>query len=333
MYSRDMNPVRAMHYLRAIKLLRLKYLIEFYLRTSRELTNNLTTLQVVMTAIGVVIMIHTFSCVWLLAMIGTSPIGIIRTLKTHTIDIENSQIRWDYVTSIYVVIAQLTTTGSDEFLVDEILPMSILAIILVCGKMLAAIIVAASIQLAYSTKYALTAYEKYTRELIDMLKNQGLSDYQLQKFWKYIQQLWVTERGRQLPLLLSQTPYVRRCDLMSAMFGHHLRNCYIFAETGEAFLRQLTVDLDYTIFFPGNYIVVAGDSEARMYWVSTGTVSVVSVRDDLTEITHELLGPGDVFGVSILTLSLDSWINILPFFPEAKKTILERSEILFTQIT
>ncbi|XP_022831179.1 uncharacterized protein LOC111359777 [Spodoptera litura] len=346
------NPIRAMHYLRATKLLRLKYLIEFYRTTSRELTNNLTMLQAVMTVIGVVIMIHTFACVWLLAMIGTSPVGIIRTLKIHIIDTETPQIRWDYVTSIYVIVAQLTTTGSDEFVVDEKLPMSILAVVLVCGKMLAAIVVAASIQLAYSTKYALTAYEKATRELIDMLKNQGLSDYQLQKFWKYIQQLWVTERGRQLPLLISQTPYVRRCDLMSAMFGHHLRNCYIFAETGESLLRQLTVALDYTIFFPGNYIVVAGDSEARMYWVASGTVSVVSVRADLTEITHELLGPGDVFGilqgmnrgishcfsyraetkVSILTLSLDSWINILPFFPEAKKMIMERSEVLFTQI-
>ncbi|KAJ8730193.1 hypothetical protein PYW07_017231 [Mythimna separata] len=313
----------------------------------------MTMHQAAMTIIMVVIMIHTFACIWLVAMIGTSPISVIRTLKIHFIDEETPQQRWDYVTSFYVVVSQLTTSGSDEFFIDGVLPMTILAVVLVCGKMLAAIVVASSIQLAYSSKYALTAYEKVTTELIDMLKNQGLSNYQLKKFWKYIQQLWVTERGRQLPVLLSQTPYVRRCDLMSAMFGHHLRNCYIFAETGEAFLRQLTVALDYTIFFPGNYVVVAGDSESRMYWVASGSVSVVSVRADLTEITHELLGPGDVFGilqgmnrgishcfsyraeskVSILTLSLDSWINILPFFPEAKKVIMDRSEVLFTQIT
>lgn len=85
------------------------------------------------------------------------------------------QLRWDYVTSFYIVVAQLTTTGSDEFVIDEILPMTILAVVLVCGKMLAAIVVASAIQLAYSTKYALTAYEKVTKELIDMLKNQGLS--------------------------------------------------------------------------------------------------------------------------------------------------------------
>lgn len=34
-----------------------------------------------------------------------------------------------------------------------------------------------------------------------------------------------------------------------------------------------------------------------MYWVTQGTVSVLSVRTDLTETTHELLGPGDVFGI------------------------------------
>ncbi|XP_075973154.1 uncharacterized protein LOC142974603 [Anticarsia gemmatalis] len=348
----QLDSVKAMHYLRINKLFRLKYLYQFYQVTSKELTNNLTILQAVMTVIIVVLMIHTFTCVWLISMIGTTPFSYIRTIKVHFFNTKNPHQLWDYVTSFYVVVAQLTSTGSDEFLIDEVLPMTIMGVVLVCGKMLASIVVATSIQLAYATKYALTQYENRTMELIDMLKNQGLSYYQLKKFWMYIQQLWVTERGRQLPALLSQTPYVRRCDLMSAMFGHHLRNCYLFADTGEAFLRQLTVCLDYTIFFPGNYIVVAGDSEARMYWVESGTVAVVSVRADFTEITHETIGPGDVFGilqgmhkgivhsfsyraetkVTILTLSLDSWINILPYFPEARSVINDRAEILFTQI-
>ncbi|XP_063825381.1 uncharacterized protein LOC135074947 [Ostrinia nubilalis] len=342
----------AMHYFRANKLFRLKYLIEFYRKTSAELTNNLTTLQVAMTAIVVVLLIHTFTCIWLLTLIATSPVCIIRTLKMHLIDEETPQRNWDYVTSIYVIISQLTMTGGDEFVVDDFLPIAIMSICLLCGKMLAGTVVATAIQVAYSSKYALTAYEVATRELIDMLKNQGLSRYQLKKFWQYIKQLWVTERGRQLPVLLEQTPYVRRCDLMSAMFGHHLRNCYIFQDTGEQFLRQLAGVLNYTVFFPGNYIVVAGDCNASMYWVVSGVVSVVSVRPDLTETTHELLGPGDVFGilqgmnkgvahcfsyraetkVSILTLSLDTWLNIIQFFPESKKSIMDRSEVLFAQI-
>ncbi|KAM3964354.1 uncharacterized protein ACR2FA_001326 [Aphomia sociella] len=342
-------PIVAMHYFRANKLLRLKYLIEFYRKTASELTNNLTTLQTVMTIIIVILLIHSFTCMWLITMIATSPISIVRPLKMHLIDEETPQRKWDYTTSFYVILSELTTTGGDEFVIDEILSMVILGISLVCGKMLAAVVVATAIQIAYSTKYALNCYEKATQELIDMLENQGLSNYQLKKFWTYVRQLWVMERGRQLPVLLEHIPYVRRCDLISAMFGHHLRNCYLFSDTGEAFLRQLSAVLEYTIFFPGNYIVVAGDSEARMYWVVSGKVSVVSVRPDLTETTHEYLNTGDVFGilqgmnrgvthcfsyraetkVSIITLSLDSWINILPFFPEAKRIITERSEDLF----
>ncbi|CAH2037684.1 unnamed protein product, partial [Iphiclides podalirius] len=341
-----------MHYLRAHKLLRLKHIYDFYYKTAAELTNNLTTLQVVTTSLLVVLFIHTFTCIWLVTLIATSPVNFIRTMKMHLIDEDTPQSRWDYITSLYLVISELTGTGGDEIHISNIFPMAILALCLICGKMLAAIVVATSIQIAYSTKYALNSYEMRTEELICVLKNQGLSDYQYQKFWKYVRQLWVNERGRQLPELLAKTPYVLRCDLMNAMFGHHIRNCYLFSDTGEPFLRQLSAALNYTVFFPGNYIVVAGDSEARMFWVASGTVSVVSVRVDLTETTHESLGPGDAFGmlqglnrgvshyfsyraetkVGILTLNLDSWINIVSFFPHAQKIISERSEVLFAQI-
>ncbi|XP_046959701.1 uncharacterized protein LOC124529826 [Vanessa cardui] len=346
------SPITAMHYLRMNKLLRLKYLVEFYRKTSAELTNNLTTLQSAMTFFIVILLLHTLTCIWLLTLIASAPFNIIRTLKLHLLDDDTPQRQWDYTTSLYVIVAELTTTGGDEFIVEDMISMVILTICLISGKMLAAAVIATSMQVAYSTKYALNNYEKSTKELIDVLKNQGLSNYQLMKFWKYVRQLWVTERGRQLPVLVAETPYVLRCDLMSAMFGQHLRSCYIFADTGEPFLRQLTVLLDYSIYFPGNYIVVAGDSEARMHWVASGTVSVVSVREDLTEITHENLGPGDVFGilqglhyglahcfsyraetkVGVLSLSLDSWIDILPYFPDAKIIISQRSDVLFTKI-
>ncbi|KOB72777.1 putative tetrameric potassium-selective cyclic nucleotide gated channel [Operophtera brumata] len=193
----------------------------------------------------------------LFAFCFKSPLRVIHYLRANKLlRIKISpQRKWDYTTSFYVVVSELTVTGGDEFLVEGVASMVIMAVILICGKMLAALVVATAIQVAYSTKHALNCY-------------------QLKKLWIYVQQLWVTERGRQLPALLDQTPYVRRCDLMSAMFSQHLRNCYLFADTGEPFLRQ----------------------------------------------------------VSILTLSLDSWINILPFFPEARTMIINRSEVLFTQI-
>ncbi|XP_073944711.1 uncharacterized protein isoform X2 [Choristoneura fumiferana] len=346
------KPKTAMHYLRANKLFRLKYLVEFYRNTAAELTNNITALQAAMTAHAVIFFVHTFTCMWLIVVSALEPISTIRTLKMHNVDDDSPATYWDFSMSFYLIASELTVTGGDEYLIELYFPIAIQNICLLSGKILAAVVVTTAMQVAYASKHALTKYEKATGKLMDVLKNQGLSDYQLKKLWKYIQQLWVTERGRQLPALLAQTPYVRRCDLMSAMFGQHLRNCYIFADTGEPFLRQLTVALDYTVFFPGNYIVVAGDCDARMHWVSSGTVSVVSVRSDLTETTHELLGAGDVFGilqglhrgvnhcfsyraetkVSILTLSLDSWIHILPFFPEAQRSISNRSDVLFARI-
>ncbi|XP_049869364.1 uncharacterized protein LOC126369114 [Pectinophora gossypiella] len=351
------SPLRLIHYLRAHKMLRLVYIVDFYRKTAAELTNNLTTLQVVTTCVVIVLVIHTASCAWLTLMIASSPICYVRTVKVHLIDEEISDMRsqnyWDYVTSIYVIVSETTTTGGDEFVIEYLVAIGLLTFCLICGKIMSAVIVGSSMQVAYAKKHALANYENVTKCLMKVLSNQGLSVYQAKKFWDYVKHLWTYERGRQLPVLLAQTPHVRRCDLMSAMFGHHLRNCYLFADTGDAFLKHLTASLEYTAFFPGNYIVMAGDTEARMYWVASGTVSVVSIRSDLTETVHEQLSAGDVFGilqgltrgmphvfsyrsetkVSVLSLCLDHWINILQFFPEAHQIIYERSEYLFTQLS
>lgn len=73
------------------------------------------------------------------------------------------------------MVALLTATGGDEFVVDDIKAFIVLSLSVVCGKMLAAMIVATSIQLAYSAKSALTNYERKVGELVDVLRNQGLS--------------------------------------------------------------------------------------------------------------------------------------------------------------
>lgn len=73
------------------------------------------------------------------------------------------------------MVAELTGAGGDEFVIAELKPLIILSLSLVCGKMLAAMVVATSIQLAYSAKSAHTNYEIKVRELVDVLRNQGLS--------------------------------------------------------------------------------------------------------------------------------------------------------------
>lgn len=73
------------------------------------------------------------------------------------------------------MVSELTGTGGDEFVIEEIKAFVILSMSVVCGKMLAAMIVATCIQLAYSAKSALTNYERKVEELVDVLRNQGLS--------------------------------------------------------------------------------------------------------------------------------------------------------------
>lgn len=96
-------------------------------------------------------------------------------IKTYHFSRDAPHHRWDYTTSLYVMVSELTGTGGDEFVIEEVKAFVVLSLSVVCGKMLAAMIVATSIQLAYTANSALTNYERKVGELVDVLSNQGLS--------------------------------------------------------------------------------------------------------------------------------------------------------------
>lgn len=74
-----------------------------------------------------------------------------------------------------MLISEFTSAGGEEFSLSGLVPFIILGVLLSSGKVLAAVTVATSMQLTYSTQFALNIYEKRSKELVDMLKNQGLS--------------------------------------------------------------------------------------------------------------------------------------------------------------
>lgn len=83
--------------------------------------------------------------------------------------------QWDYMSSLYMIISQIATSGGDEIIIKGHVLMIILLLCLLLGKVLGAIIIATAMQVTYATNHALYNYEKVTGELIDVLKNQGLS--------------------------------------------------------------------------------------------------------------------------------------------------------------
>lgn len=154
---------------------------------------------------------------------------------------------------------------------------------------------------------------------------------------------------------------------MNEVYGQHLRHSYIFSGTEEAFIRQLSLELKHVIFFPGNYIVQHGDSNQSMYFIHRGEVSIIcytqynhcsiklfqvdilTVHSNLTETVHDVLHAGEMFGIAqglyhgvphhfsfrarttvdIIRLQLNTWQDLLKFFPASRDLIYSKAERVY----
>ncbi|KAK9891943.1 hypothetical protein WA026_017426 [Henosepilachna vigintioctopunctata] len=196
----------------------------------------------------------------------------------------------------------------------------------------------------------LSSYEYKVKKLIKFLENQGLSDHLTRKLWVYVKEMWKTQSGVHIPELLENAPYVLRCEIMREIYSVHLRKGYLFNGINEALLSQICGHLKRVVFFKGNYIVQNGDTNASMYWIHRGEVSVLTVHPNLTETCHEILRVHDMFGLAqglnygmphrysyraetqcdILILKLETWESVLQHFPRDKDVIHKRMLNVYT---
>ena len=76
----------------------------------------------------------------------------------------------------------------------------------------------------------------------------------------------------QIPQFIKNAPYSLQCEVMTAMYGHHLSQSFIFYNLGDRFLAQLSTHLKRSIYFTGNYVVQQGDIDQTMYFINSGEV-------------------------------------------------------------
>ncbi|GAH38433.1 unnamed protein product, partial [marine sediment metagenome] len=116
----------------------------------------------------------------------------------------------------------------------------------------------------------------------------------------------------------------------------------IFEDAGEDFIKEIIFNLTPVVFIPGDYIVTAGEVGFDIFFISKGSVDVVSADE---KTVYATLTTGQFFGEIALLLSMprtatikakeycdlykldkDTFDRILVHYPEFTKTIKEMAE-------
>lgn len=162
-----------------------------------------------------------------------------------------------------------------------------------------------------------------------------------QRIYEYYTFLWERHLGYDEALILSELPEPLRIEIAMAMKREFIEKVPFFQGASPHLIREIAIELRPVLFRPGDYIFRAGEMGRHIYFISSGTVEVISSDGQKVIAT---LTEGDFFGEIALLLhrprsasvravdfcdlySLDkeTFERILAFFPDFSAHIQEEA--------
>ena len=116
----------------------------------------------------------------------------------------------------------------------------------------------------------------------------------------YYTYLWEKRLSYDESTVISSLPPSLRTDVSLFLKRDIIEKVPLFQGASDEFIREIALEMRPIIFTPGDYIYKAGEPGRDMYFISRGTVEVVS-KDGKT--VHAKLTDGDFFGEIALVLS------------------------------
>lgn len=117
----------------------------------------------------------------------------------------------------------------------------------------------------------------------------------------YYDYLWESRRGYDESTVVGDLPINLRVQVAQVLHADIIAKVPIFQGASQAFLRDIVLSLHPHVFTPGDYVVQKGDIGEEMFFISRGSVDVVSADE---QIVYATLREGAFFGEIALLLSM-----------------------------
>ncbi|MBI2361398.1 MAG: cyclic nucleotide-binding domain-containing protein [Deltaproteobacteria bacterium] len=115
----------------------------------------------------------------------------------------------------------------------------------------------------------------------------------------YYEYLWEKRLGYDESAAISGLPPALRTEVSLFLNRDILQKVPLFGGASDDFIKAIALEMRPMIFMPGDYVMRAGDPGEEMYFISRGTVEVVSAEGD---VVYATLTTGDFFGEIALLL-------------------------------
>ena len=213
-----------------------------------------------------------------------------------------------YIRAFYWTTTTLTTIGYGDILPENTNQIIYVIIIEFIGAGMYGLIIGNIANLIANIDVAKAQHREKMEKLNTFLRYRDIPQDLSRKINSYFEYLWQTRRGYDESSVLAELPSSLKTWVSLFLNKDIIEKVPIFEGASDEFIKETIMNLVPVVFTPGDYIVTAGEVGYDMFFISKGSVDVVSA--DGTTV-YATLSDGQFFGEIALLLSMPRTASIV----------------------
>jgi CRP-like cAMP-binding protein len=251
------------------------------------------TLIRIVSYIAIVLMVtHILACGWYLVCEAEDPALVYAwTTRPYLMD-DSTHILSRYLTGFHWVLTSMTGYGGT-------LPATYLQVLYSEAVVLIGVVVyVVVIGTVGSLVSASNSNEAKSKQKMDEMKEymqfRKLPEELQEKIRDYYTFLWKSRKGWDEKIILEDLPQYLRMEIALDINRDLIEKVPLFKDRSKMFISQVVMSLQPRVTLPGSHIVNKGEIGREMYFISNGSVEIIS--EDVPPKVFVTLGPGTFFG-------------------------------------
>lgn len=282
--------------LRVFRLIRVIRMFVIFQRWQRIGWINPGYLRIAKFVAVVAILIHWLACTWfLVASIEQFPADSWAVRA----GIHNAAPNTQYIRSLYWAITTTTTVGYGDITPARNTEYLVAMVVMLLGASMYAFIIGNVASLLSNLDSGKSHYWSKMESVSEYLRSRRVPHDLIARVRDYYEYLWARHRGIREDLFLRDVPTPLRLEIRLRLAGDLLTGVPLFTYCSPSLRDVLLMALERRTYDPGSRVVQSGEVGREIYFVSQGSLDIMTPDDEVVESLHS----GDYFGHMSLVMN------------------------------